>query len=39
MRKKYVAKDYFFSVVVTMGCALFILYPVILHVLLSPLHY
>ncbi|KAL5229914.1 hypothetical protein ABZP36_028690 [Zizania latifolia] len=27
MRKKYGGKDYFFAVVVTMGCSLFILYP------------
>jgi hypothetical protein len=29
MRKKYGGKDYFFAVVVTVGCSLFILYPVI----------
>jgi adenosine 3'-phospho 5'-phosphosulfate transporter B2 len=27
MRKKYGGKDYFFAVVVTVGCSLFILYP------------
>ena len=29
MRKKYGGKDYFFAVIVTLGCSLFILYPVI----------
>ncbi|VAH13000.1 unnamed protein product [Triticum turgidum subsp. durum] len=29
MKKKYGGKDYFFAVIVTMGCSLFILYPVI----------
>lgn len=28
MRKKYGGKDYFFAVIVTLGCSLFILYPV-----------
>nr|CAB3459998.1 unnamed protein product [Digitaria exilis] len=27
MRKKYGGKDYFFAVIVTLGCSLFILYP------------
>ena len=29
MRKKYGGKDYFFAAIVTLGCSLFILYPVI----------
>jgi hypothetical protein len=29
MRKKYGGKDYIFAVIVTLGCSLFILYPVI----------
>ncbi|XP_062180505.1 UDP-galactose/UDP-glucose transporter 5-like isoform X1 [Phragmites australis] len=28
MRKKYGGKDYFFAVIVTLGCSLFILYPI-----------
>jgi len=29
MRKKYGGKDYLFAAIVTLGCSLFILYPVI----------
>eukprot|EP00267_Zea_mays_P022673 XP_008647752.1 uncharacterized protein LOC100280126 isoform X4 [Zea mays] len=32
MRKKYGGKDYFFAVIVTLGCALFILYPAMMDV-------
>ncbi|KAF6993197.1 hypothetical protein CFC21_010121 [Triticum aestivum] len=36
MKKKYGGKDYFFAVIVTMGCSLFILYPASMDV--SPLN-